>query len=64
MAPIMILFLGVVPVTAVGTDLWFAAITKAVGGTVHHRRGNADLRVVKWLCIGSIPSRRWSPYLV
>ncbi len=56
MAPIMILFLGVAPVTAVGTDLWFAAITKAVGGTVHHRRGNADLRVVKWLCIGSIPS--------
>ena len=32
MAPIMILFLGVAPVTAVGTDLWFAAITKAVGG--------------------------------
>lgn len=56
MAPIMILFLGVAPVTAVGTDLWFAAITKAVGGTVHHRRGNADLRVVKWLCMGSIPA--------
>ena len=56
MAPIMILFLGVAPVTAVGTDLWFAAITKAVGGAVHHKRGNADLRVVKWLCIGSIPA--------
>jgi uncharacterized membrane protein YfcA len=32
MAPIMILFLGIAPVTAVGTDLWFAAITKLVGG--------------------------------
>ena len=56
MAPIMILLLGVTPVTAVGTDLWFAAITKSVGGAVHHRHGNADLRVVKWLCIGSIPA--------
>lgn len=55
MAPIMILLLGVAPVTAVGTDLWFAAITKLVGGSIHHTRGNADLRIVKWLCIGSIP---------
>lgn len=55
MAPIMILLLGVSPVTAVGTDLWFAAITKIVGGSIHHRRGNADLNIVKWLCIGSIP---------
>jgi hypothetical protein len=55
MAPIMILMLGVAPVTAVGTDLWFAAITKLIGGSIHHNRGNADLRIVKWLCMGSIP---------
>jgi len=55
MAPILILLLGVAPVTAVGTDLWFAAITKTVGGSVHHARGNADLTIVKRLCIGSIP---------
>jgi uncharacterized membrane protein YfcA len=55
MAPIMILVLGIAPVTAVGTDLWFASITKMVGGTVHHARGNADLTIVKWLCVGSIP---------
>jgi uncharacterized protein len=55
MAPIMILLLGVSPVTAVGTDLWFASITKLVGGSIHHTRGNADVRIVKWLCLGSIP---------
>lgn len=55
MAPIMILLLGVAPVTAVGTDLWFAGITKSVGGAIHHSGGNADVRIVKWLCIGSIP---------
>lgn len=55
MAPIMILLLGIAPVTAVGTDLWFAAITKIFGGAVHHAKGNADLKVVKRLCLGSIP---------
>lgn len=60
MAPILILLFGVAPSTAVGTDLWFASITKAVGGVVHHRHGGdeggPDYLVVKRLCLGSIPA--------
>jgi uncharacterized membrane protein YfcA len=56
MSPVLILLFGVAPATAVGTDLWFAAITKMVGGAMHHRQDNADLRIVKRLCIGSIPA--------
>jgi uncharacterized protein len=56
MAPIMILLFGVAPATAVGTDLWFAAITKAVGGTIHHRHGGVDGQVLKRLCMGSLPA--------
>lgn len=56
MAPIMILMFGVAPTTAVGTDLWFAAITKAVGGTIHHRQGGVDGQVLKRLCMGSLPA--------
>ena len=56
MAPIMILLLGVVPMTAVGTDLWFAAITKTVGGTVHQKYGKPDWEVVRRLATGSIPA--------
>lgn len=56
MAPIMILLFGVSPATAVGTDLWFAAITKAVGGTIHHRQGGVDGQVLKRLCMGSLPA--------
>jgi uncharacterized protein len=56
MAPIMILFFGMAPAAAVGTDLWFAAITKAVGGVVHHRHGGVDGQVLKRLCIGSLPA--------
>jgi uncharacterized protein len=56
MAPILILLLGVSPTTAVGTDLWFAAITKTVGGAIHHRLGQPDWAVVRLLAIGSIPT--------
>jgi uncharacterized protein len=56
MSPVLILLFGVAPATAVGTDLWFAAITKLVGGTVHHRQNNADWAVVRRLCLGSLPA--------
>lgn len=56
MAPILILIFGVAPTTAVGTDLWFAGITKTVGGVVHHVKRSADLAVVGLLAIGSIPA--------
>lgn len=56
MAPILILLLGVSPATAVGTDLWFAAITKMAGGAVHHSVGEPDWTVVKRLALGSVPA--------
>jgi uncharacterized membrane protein YfcA len=56
MAPILILLLSVAPATAVGTDLWFAAITKMVGGAVHHSLGEPDWTVVGRLALGSIPA--------
>ena len=56
MAPILILLIGVAPATAVGTDLWFAAITKTVGGTVHHKFGDPDWQVVRRLACGSVPA--------
>jgi hypothetical protein len=55
MAPFLILILGVRPVTAVGTDLVYGAITKLIGGWVHLRQGTVDLPVVRKLAIGSIP---------
>jgi uncharacterized protein len=56
MAPIMILVFHQAPVTAVGTDLWFAAITKSFGGIVHHGQGGVDTQVLKRLCLGSLPA--------
>ena len=36
MTPILLLLFGVAPITAIASDLWFAAITKLVAAHVHH----------------------------
>lgn len=55
MTPILLLFFGVAPTTAIATDLWFAAITKLVGARLHNDAGQVDWQVVKRLWIGSLP---------
>ena len=55
MTPILLLFFGVSPVTAVATDLWFAAITKVVAARIHNGAGQVDWQVVKRLWMGSLP---------
>lgn len=55
MTPLLVLVFGVSPATAVGTDLLYAAATKAGGGAVHARRGHVRWDVVARLGAGSIP---------
>ena len=55
MTPLLILLFGVAPVTAIGTDLAYGAVTKTVGGWRHWRQGTVDLRVSAWLAAGSLP---------
>lgn len=56
MTPLLLLIFGVAPMAAVGTDLWFAAITKAFAAPVHQRHGLIDWQVVKRLWAGSLPA--------
>lgn len=56
LAPIMILVLRVQPVIAVGTDIAYSAVTKALGSVVHIRQKNVNFKVVLWLACGSIPA--------
>jgi uncharacterized protein len=55
MTPVLVLFFGVPPLTAVSSDLVASAVMKPVGSFVHLRRGTVHLGLVKWLCVGSIP---------
>jgi len=56
MTPILIFGFAVPPVTAVGTDLLFAAITKGAGVFGHNKAGSVEWRVVKLMAFGSVPS--------
>lgn len=64
MTPLLVLLFGIAPATAVGTDLLYAAITKAGGTFVHARRGNVDWRIVGWLAAGSLPASALTLLLV
>lgn len=55
MTPILILGFGVPPVTAIATDLWFAALTKCAALAIHRNGGSVDWQVVRRLWAGSIP---------
>lgn len=55
MTPLLILFAGIQPVIAVGTDLAYGAITKTVGGWRHLRQGTVDVGLSMWLAVGSVP---------
>ena len=56
MTPLLILLFGVHPTTAVGTDLLFAASTKATGTIVHAATRTVDWMLVTVLGIGSVPA--------
>lgn len=56
MTPLLILVGSVRPVIAVGTDLLYGAITKAVGSFLHYRQRTVDLSIALRLGMGSIPA--------
>ena len=55
MTPLLVLFAGISPVVAIGTDLAYGAITKTLGGWRHWRKGTVDMGVSMWLAVGSVP---------
>jgi hypothetical protein len=56
MTPLLVLLFGVHPATAVGTDLLYAAMTKAGGTVAHGRKRHIDWAITGRLAAGSIPA--------
>jgi len=52
----LLMFSGVPPAVAVGTDLIYASATKAFGTTLHGQRGRVPWRIVGLLALGSVPA--------
>lgn len=55
MTPLLLLF-GFPPHVAIGTDLLYAAVTKAGGVAFHQRHRNIDWRISTLLAAGSLPA--------
>src|SRR5919201_278897 len=56
MTPILLIFFGISPTTAVSSDLVAAMVMKPVGGGVHIRRRTVRWDLVRTLCLASIPT--------
>lgn len=56
MTPLLTLLFGVTPSVAVGTDLAFAATTKAAGTMAHRYRKTVHWDIVGRLCLGALPA--------
>jgi len=56
MTPLLLSAFRLTPALAIGTDLWFAALTKFSGSVAHARHGHVKWRITGLLLAGSIPS--------
>lgn len=56
MTPLLMAAFGLPAATAIGTDMWFAGITKSGGAWAHRHLGQVDLRVAGLLLAGSLPA--------
>jgi uncharacterized membrane protein YfcA len=56
MTPILILVFGFKPLTAIGTDLAYGAVTKTVGGWRHFRQNTVNSSLSTWMAFGSVPA--------
>ena len=56
MTPLLIGVFKLNPAVAIGTDLWFAAVTKSGGAWAHHAQGHVDKRITLLLLAGSLPA--------
>ena len=64
LAPILILVFRVPPVWAVGTDVAYSTVTKALGSVVHIRQKHVNFKIALWLACGSVPATLLSVTLV
>ena len=55
LAPMLILFLGVKPSLAIGTDLLYSVPAKILALVLHQRQGNVNWPITRALLVGGLP---------
>ncbi len=64
MTPMLILLFSVKPSTAISSDLVAAVVMRPIGAGVHMRAGTVNLKLVRWMVLGSVPSAFLGAYLL
>jgi hypothetical protein len=64
MTPMLILLFGVKPSTAISSDLVAAVVMRPIGAGVHLRAGTVNLRLVRWMVVGSVPAAIAGAYIL
>ena len=64
MTPMLILLFGVTPSSAISSDLVAAVVMRPFGAGVHLRARTVNLRLVRWMVIGSVPAALLGAYLL
>jgi uncharacterized membrane protein YfcA len=64
MTPKLILLFGVSPSSAISSDQVAAVLMRPIGALVHFRAGTVNLRLVRWMVLGSVPAAFLGAYLL
>jgi uncharacterized membrane protein YfcA len=64
MTPMLILFFGVKPSTAISSDLVAAVLMRPVGAIVHMTKHTVNYTMVGWLVLGSVPAALAGSYVL
>jgi uncharacterized protein len=64
MTPMLILLFGVTPAAAISSDLVAAVVMRPFGAAVHLRAGTVNLRLVRWMVLGSVPAALVGAYIL
>jgi uncharacterized protein len=62
MTPMLILFFGVKPSTAISSDLVAAVLMRPVGAVVHMTKKTVNYSLVGWMVLGSVPAALFGAY--
>jgi uncharacterized protein len=64
MTPMLILFFGIKPSTAISSDLVAAVLMRPVGAVVHMTKHTVNYRLVGWMVTGSVPAALVGSYVL
>ncbi len=64
MTPMLILFFGIKPSTAISSDLVAAVLMRPVGAIVHMTKRTVNYALVGWMVLGSVPAALIGSYVL